>query len=74
MEVAQIRAATRVIAGGPNANPDMWAVVRDLEGRMARMVDDHQRELRSLSDEVSILRQQLREALGGREAPPHPAR
>lgn len=63
-----------ILGGGPNANPDMWSVVRDLEGRMARMVDDHQRELRSLSDEVSILRRQLREALGGREAPPHPAR
>jgi uncharacterized small protein (DUF1192 family) len=38
---------------------DMWAYVREVEGRMARMNEEHEKKMSSLQDEVTTLRAQL---------------
>ena len=74
-----------VLGGGPSVAPDVWSIVRDLEGRLARMGDEYGTEIRRLkdeyggeirrlNDEVGFLRAQLGDASGGREPPPPQAR
>lgn len=42
-----------------NQNPDVWAYVRELEGRMARMHEEHEKKITSQQEEISSLQAQL---------------
>lgn len=50
-------ASMREVMG--NQGVDMWAYVREVEGRMARMNEEHEKKMQSLQDEVTTLRAQL---------------
>jgi hypothetical protein len=49
----------REVMGRQNAGIDVWQYVREMEARMARMDEEHQKSLKSLQDEVTTLRAQL---------------
>lgn len=42
-----------------NQNMDMWAYVREMEARIARMSEEHEKKMQSFQDEVNTLRAQL---------------
>ncbi|KAF2644368.1 hypothetical protein P280DRAFT_477746 [Massarina eburnea CBS 473.64] len=46
------------------SGPDMWQYVRDVEARMARMKEDHEKSLNTLQTEVTTLRAQLAQQHG----------
>ncbi|KAF2733754.1 hypothetical protein EJ04DRAFT_404874, partial [Polyplosphaeria fusca] len=46
-------------AMGSNAQIDVWQYVRDMEQRMARMSEEHEKRMSGLQDEVTTLRAQL---------------
>ncbi|KAF2652096.1 hypothetical protein K491DRAFT_578018, partial [Lophiostoma macrostomum CBS 122681] len=45
-----------IIGNQPN---DMYAYLREVEGRMARMNEEHEKKLQSMQDEITTLRAQL---------------
>jgi hypothetical protein len=46
-------------AMGNQNPPEIWTFMRDMEGRMRRMEEDHEKKVKSLQDEVTTLRAQL---------------
>jgi SMC interacting uncharacterized protein involved in chromosome segregation len=52
-----------------NQGVDMWAYVREVEGRMARMDEEHEKKMQALQDEVTTLRAQLAQQAVGATQP-----